>query len=248
MIKNRIILFFAVLSMQLFFGQGVERQILKGKIITESDFLEDIHVINISNNDVVIAQRDGFFSINAGVNDTLMFSAINLKGYQRVVNAFDLSSKLIYVPMEVLVNQLAGVTVTEYKNINAVSLGIIPKGEKTYTPAERKLISAGGIGIVGLINLINGRREMLKKELIVEGKELLQEATIDYFTKDYITKTLKIPEEYVEGFLYYIVEDSRFANEMTNDNKAMAAFILSELATEYITLQKTIKDESNEKE
>jgi hypothetical protein len=39
-------------------------------------------------------------------------------------------------------NQLDEVVIRRYNNINAVSLGIIPN-QKSYTPAERKLRTAG---------------------------------------------------------------------------------------------------------
>jgi hypothetical protein len=40
-------------------------------------------------------------------------------------------------------NQLDEVVIRRYNNINAVSLGIIPANQKSYTPAERKLRTAG---------------------------------------------------------------------------------------------------------
>ena len=235
--------------------------LFKGKIVCESSFLEEIHVINITKNTGVVTQKGGYFSIIAKINDTLMFSAINLKGYQRVVTAADFEKTLVLIPMEVLVNQLSEVTLTQYRNINAVSLGIIPKGQKSYTPAERKLLAAGdfkwysplliplgGMSVDGLLNTISGRKNMLKKELVVERKEMLQEKTSNYFTRDYIIKTLKIPEEYVDGFLFYAVEDIRYMNAMKSENKTMASFILSELATEYLALQKIDENKPNEKE
>ena len=234
--------------------------LFKGKIVSESNYLDEIHVINISKNSGVLTERGGYFKIIANVNDTLMFSAVHLKGYQRVVVQQDFEKELVFIPMEVYENQLAGVTLTKYKNINAESLGIVPKGQKRYTPAERKLrtaeqfhwyspllIPVGGMSVDGLINAISGRTNMLKKELVVERKELLQAKTSDYFSNEYLIETLKIPEEYVAGFLFYVVEDKRFANEMKNENKTMATFILGELAEEYLKLKKAEMLEIDEK-
>ena len=77
---------------------------------------------------------------------------------------------------------------------------------------------------------------MLKKEVLVEKKEMLQLKTTDYFERDYFTKTLKIPEIYVDGFLFYIVENERYAKAMKEKNKDMATFLLSGLAVEYLKL------------
>ena len=49
--------------------------------------------------------------------------------------------------------------------------------------------------------------------------------------------TLKIPEEYVDGFMFYTAENNRFAEAMRVKNYTMATFILSELATKYRELQ-----------
>lgn len=89
---------------------------------------------------------------------------------------------------------------------------------------------------------------MLKKELIVERKEQLQAKTSDYFERKYFLETLNIPEEYVDGFLFYIVDNERYARAMKDKNKTMATFILSELAVEYLKLkeieiEKSPKDE-----
>ena len=253
------ILFIILLFPVLLWSQ--KDSIFNGKIVSESNFLEDIHVINVSKKIGIITERGGYFSIEASVNDTLMFSAINLKGYQRVVTENDFIKELVFIPMEVLVNQLSEVTLTKYKNINAVSLGIIPKGQRSYTPAERKLrtagdfkwyspllIPVGGMNVDGLLNAISGRTKMLEKELIVERKEILQEKVLDHFTREYIVKTLNVPEDYVDGFLFYVVEDPRFTYEMSKENNTMAGFVLSELATKYLELQKTESKALNEKE
>ncbi|WP_445712075.1 hypothetical protein [Flavobacterium sp.] len=217
--------------------------IFKGRIVSESDFLDEIHIVNVSEDIGVVSERGGYFKIKAKVNDTLMFSAVYLKGYQRVVIASDFAKDLVLIPMEAIVNQLSEVTLIEYKNINPESLGIVPKGQKRYTPAERKLMAAGGFGLHSLLNAISGRTKMLEKELVVEKKEMLQEKTIDVFQKEYIVNTLKIPEDYVEGFLFYVVEDDRYIAVMKDDDKAMAIFILGQLASEYIALKELNKKE-----
>jgi hypothetical protein len=54
--------------------------------------------------------------------------------------------------------------------------------------------------------LITGRKAMLKKEVIVEYKEQML-IKLDYlFLPEYYTQTLKIPQEYVRGFQYYVLK------------------------------------------
>ena len=126
---------------------------------------------------------------------------------------------------EVVVNESA---------ISAESLGIIPYGQKKYTPAERKLYTAtSGGGIDGLLNAISGRKAMLKKEIAVEKKEQLL-ARIDVLFEDkYYTETLKIPSEYIKGFQYYCVDDVPFANALSTKNKTLIMFLIVKLAETY---------------
>ena len=239
--------------------------IVNGKIVSESSFLEGIHVINLSKRNGAITDARGYFQIKAKVSDTLQFSAVNLKATRYVLKQSDfpsdLSNDLLLIKMESLITELEEVAIINYKNINAVALGIVPANQRTYTPAERKLAAAGdfkwysplliplgGMSVDGLINSISGRTTMLKKELVVERKELLQAKTSDYFERKYFIETLKIPDEYVDGFLFYIVENEKFVNAMKDKNKTMATFVLSELVVEYLKLKKQETSNKNANE
>lgn len=224
--------------------------IVNGKIVSESSLLEGIHVINLSKRNGAVTDSRGYFQIKAKVSDTLQFSAVNLKATRYVIKQTDFPNDLLLIKMESLITELEEVAIINYKNINAVALGIVPANQKTYTPAERKLAAAGefkwysplliplgGMSVDGLINSISGRTAMLKKEVMVERKEMLQAKTSDYFERKYFVETLKIPNEYVDGFLFYIVENEKFARSMKDKNKTMATFVLSELAVEYLKLK-----------
>lgn len=225
---------------------------INGKIVSESSLLEGIHVINLSSNNGAVTDSRGYFQIKAKVSDTLQFSAINLKATQHILKENDFSTDLLLIKMESLITELQEVSIINYKSINAVALGIVPANQRTYTPAERKLAAAGdfkwysplliplgGMSVDGLINSISGRTSMLKKELVVERKEMLQTKTSDYFDRKYFVETLNIPDEYVDGFLFYIVENERYGRAMKEKNKTMATFILSELATEYLKIKES---------
>ena len=242
-----------LLLLYIFFPLVVLSQndsLVSGKIVSESSLLEGIHVINLSKRNGAVTDSRGYFQIKAKVSDTLQFSAVNLKATRHVLKASDFSNDLLLIKMESLITELEEVAIINYKNINAVALGIVPANQKTYTPAERKLAAAGdfkwysplliplgGMSVDGLINSISGRTAMLKKELVVERKELLQAKTSDYFERKYFIETLKIPDEFVDGFLFYIVENEKFVNAMKDKNKTMATFVLSELAVEYLKLK-----------
>jgi len=257
MIKK--LFFFFLLIPAFVFSQN--DSIIKGKVVSESSLLEGIHIINLSKKNGAITDSRGYFQISAKISDTLQFSAVNLKATRYVVSNNDFSKDLVFIKMESLINELQEVAIVQYKNINAVALGIIPANQKTYTPAERKLAAAeefhwysplliplGGMSVDGMINSISGRTSMLKRELVVERKELLLAKISDYYEREYFTKTLKIPSDYVDGFLFYLVENERFVRAIKDKNKTMASFILSELAVEYLKVSELEPSDINKDE
>lgn len=241
---KKLLFFFLIFPIVVFSQNDT---IIKGKVVSESSLLEGIHVVNLSSRQGVVTDSRGYFQIKAKISDTLQFSAVNLKARRYSISEDDFKQNLILVKMQSLINELDEATIIHYKNINAVALGIVPANQKSYTPAERKLKTANDvngqygtntqIGLDPLLNWISGRTKMLKSEVAVESKEQLQLKTSDYFKRTYFVETLKIPEIYIEGFLFYIVENERYVRAMKDRNKTMATFILSELATEYLKLQ-----------
>ena len=242
---KKLLFFFFIFPMFIFSQNDT---LIKGKVVSESNSLEGIHIFNISQKTGEITDARGYFNIKVKISDTLQFSAVHLKATQYIIKQNDLKEELIFVQMKSLISELDEITLTKYKNINAVSLGIIPANQKTYTPAERKVRTATTGLLDPLINWASGRTKMLKNQVVVEGKEQLQAKTSDYFERKYFLETLNIPEEYVDGFLFYIVDNERYARAMKDKNKTMATFILSELAVEYLKLkeieiEKSPKDE-----
>lgn len=226
---------------------------LKGKVVSESNNLEGINVINQTKSIGTATSRGGYFTIRASVNDTVIFSAVNLKGYLHIVSEEDIQKELLFIPMESMLTELEEITLTKYQNITPEALGIIPKGMKKYTPAERKLKQATGkdnvyglsssVSFDAILNGISGRTKMLKKELEVEKKEILMQQVKYDFDEEYIVSRLKIPNDYVEGFYYYIVDEVRFLRPYKAKNKTMTEFVLSELASKYLALQKLTDNE-----
>ena len=222
------------------FAQGQTTSISKiinGKVTASYNDLEGIYLINLKTEKSTLTEHGGYFSINASVGDTLLFSSVQFKGLKVALKESDFTNNLFFVKMEPIVRFLDEVKINEFKNINAVSLGIISPFTKHYTPAQRKLYTAttgGGILPVDpILNWLSGRTAMLKKEVEVEKKETLMDKVEGWFETKYFTQTLKIPAEYVKGFEYYIVEDAKFAEAVKSKNKTMATFIMNELAVRY---------------
>ena len=84
---------------------------------------------------------------------------------------------------------------------------------------------------------------------MLEKKEFLLESLRLDFSNNYFIEKLKIPEDYISGFLYYLVENRNFVSIYIK-NKTATEFVLTELSVQYLKLlpndcnQKEIHEES----
>ena len=219
---------------------------LRGKIVAETANLENINIINLSNKVSSVSDALGYFDIVAKPQDTLVFSSVNIMEIQVILKNNDFSNKLFFVRLKTKINHLEDVTINN--QINAVSLGIVPKAVKKYTPAERRLKNAGDfkpihlVGLLGgtlpiepIINAITGKTDRLKKELIVERKEKLLLKLNDFYTEEYYTNSLKIPKENVKGFQILALDNVKIIQSIMNNNKTMTSFLLTEFSKKHIS-------------
>ena len=221
--------------------------IIKGKIIVETDDNDGITIVNISNKTNTISGKGGYFKIKAKVNDTIMFSAIHLVGKKLIITKKDFGKDLLFIKLDIYTRHIKEIMVTNADDITAESLGLVPKGQKKYTPAERRLKTAGdfngqfglntAFSIDPLLNAISGRTKQLKAELEVERKEFLQYKINANFDSEYIMNQLHIPEEYVQGFVFYIVEDEELKAAAKAKNKTLISFRMSALAVDFLKLK-----------
>jgi hypothetical protein len=247
--KIRICVLFILVASSIL-AQESGRTRLTGKIAANTIDLDGVYVINLKTEKSTITDKDGYFSIDAISGDTLLFSAVNLKRIQICMEQEDFQKELFMVKMDPIITYLKEVVVRRYDNINAFSLGIVSKGKKSYTPAERKLYTAnslnatasndgmagGSISVDPLLNWMSGRTKMLKKELEVENKELYMQQLENMFNKNIFVNVLKIPLEYVKGFEYYVVDNERFTTVLKSKNKTNIEFAMITLAEKYIEI------------
>jgi hypothetical protein len=244
---NKHLLAFVILFfMSNSWAQDETRKALRGKIVSDASELEGIYILNMNTEKVALTESGGYFSIMAKEGDSLMLSSIQIKGEIITLAAADFEKDLFFTKVEAMVHALDEVKIVRYENLNAFSLGIVQKKPKTYTPAERRLLTAGDLkptdflGLLGggmqadpIINAISGRTAMLKKQVDAERKEYLMAYISNMFEDEYFIEKLKIPVEYVRGFLYYIVENERFVAAVKAKNKTMSDFLMGELAVKF---------------
>jgi len=244
---NKVLCVLVVVLSQTTWSQNQDRANVNGKIVSNTNDLEGVYVVNAQTEVMVTTGADGAFSIMAKPGDTLVFSSIQFKENRVLLTNENFTDLNFTVKLSLVMHQLQEVIIKRYDNINAVAMGIVPTGQKTYTESERKLRTAtaldatasasgmagGSISADPFLNFLSGRTKMLKKELIVEKKEFFMKLLENMFSLDHFVNRLKIPNEYVKGFEYYAVENDRFTVILNSKNKTSTEFLLAELAVKY---------------
>ncbi len=229
---HKVILIAALLLTISAVSQSDER-FLHFRVIADSASTEGINVINLVNERTTVTNSRGAFSIAAKPDDLLVLTSVNFEYKRKIIDEADLKKDTIFIRMTPKITQLDEVIINEYSHINAVSLGIVPKNQKKYTQAERKLYAAqtGPIDIIA--NLLSGHTKMLKKELEVSKKEILLAKMEFLYDDSYYIDTLNIPPDHIKGFQYFLVEDSEFATALKSKNKTLTMFLATKLAAKY---------------
>jgi len=244
---NKVLCVLVIIVSNASWSQGQDRSVVSGKIISNTNDLEGVYVVNAQTETMVTTSADGSFSIVAKEGDTLVFSSIQFKENRVLLTPENFSDLNFTVKLNLVMHQLQEVIIRTYDNINSVALGIVPAGQKKYTEAERKLhtatalnatanagsLAGGSISADPLLNFFSGRTAMLKKEVAVEKKESFMRLLENMFSLDHFVNRLKIPSEYVKGFEYYAVENEKFTVILNSKNKTSTEFLLGELAVKY---------------
>jgi hypothetical protein len=232
--RNKILLIAFLLVAQFAISQTQE-QIFSGKIVIDSTSAENINILNSRTQKATVSNKKGEFNIGVKIGDLLILSSFNLETKRKFVRAEDLHGELIILKMALIANELNEVKVNENSEINAENLRI-PTATKHYTPAERKVRTATTGLLDPLFNKLSGRTKMLKKQVLVEKNEKLLMKLDGLYEDKYYTDVLKIPNDYIGGFQYYIVEDPDFARALVDKNKPLTMFFVKKLAVDYVNL------------
>jgi hypothetical protein len=234
-------LLFALLLFVAFdFGLSAQEKILIGKITIENVGTPEITVLNTTKKTATITDEGGMFAINAEAGDNLQISSVQTGEYNQEVKEADFTAELFEIKLKIAVNMLKEVEVTEYKSINAASVGIIPADFVSYTPAEKDLMLAKGnrgLSIDGILNMISGRTKKMKRNLAVERDQMALAQIQSLYTDEYYIQKLKIQEGQIPAFQYFLLDNADFVKAMKAKNVKLTSFLSLDLADKFLKLQ-----------
>ncbi|NHN26445.1 carboxypeptidase-like regulatory domain-containing protein [Flavobacterium jejuense] len=99
---------------RLLYSQGIEREILNGRIIADSVEVENITIFNISTNIGAVSDSNGKFSIKARVADTLYFQGLSFVSKKYALTEKDFFVKELEIRLKVNINELNEVVITPF--------------------------------------------------------------------------------------------------------------------------------------
>lgn len=231
MSKNYYTTLVFLLTSALAVGQSFFSKKLTGRVYGADGDVAATHVQNITAKRATITDINGFFSIPANLNDTLLFSAVQFKKKQVVITAEILNQPTLNVLLEDVLNELDEVVVTPYnltgdltKDANIIpiepvvtasTLGLPNAYVKPLTLAERELFEAtSGGGLLPLnpiLNGISGRTKMLKERVARNNKYARTKRVRAFYADSIIVSDLKIPDLKIPDFMYYCEIDPSFS-------------------------------------
>jgi hypothetical protein len=210
------------------------RKPLHGKVIITGDGVMGIFIINKSTGTETKSGADGLFTIEAKPGDKLAVFHKNIVSRDFVVSDASFEANPYVLEAEPKGSELQEVVIT---GVTSESLGLVPKGQKKVTEADRKLIkySSGG-GLIYLINALTGKLKPLKRARETVKKQVLKDQVWNMITEADI-KQCGISAEMAKGFIFYAIEDKR-VKAAVDSGSGEIKLLLIEIAEEYLKLQK----------
>lgn len=112
--KYKILLLFVLIITQISFSQGVERKVLRGKIVADSLEVENLTVYNITSNIGAITDVDGKFSINARATDILFIQGLSYDSKRYVLTDKDFWLPVLEIKLHIKITELNEIIITPY--------------------------------------------------------------------------------------------------------------------------------------
>lgn len=218
--KSKIGILILGLFCQFCFGQTLTRKPLHGQVVNDSIKLENGIVFNVNSKTGSVIKAQGFFSILAKVNDTLVFSSLTFKSKKIVLTAKQIAAPILRVKVEAYANQLLEVFVYAKKGIKPIEGNSQKYVDRQYfddeksSPKNRTMPPDGSIeNGVNFVRIYKDVLKILRKnnpertDFVTETN--FTEVAMKRVSYSFFTNTLKLKDEEIRLFLVFCENDSK---------------------------------------
>lgn len=244
--KSVLLIFILLFSLPLAAQQDT---LLNGRVVSGGVPIAKVFVINKKTATETTTDAQGNFTMTAKSGDVIVVYSNRTQVREFIMSALCFKDNPYVMEVKGTAYELDEVVITA-EAVTSESLGIVEKGQKKYTPAEKRLATASNpfpelilgsmpgavISTDLILNAISGRTKMLKKALAFEGKGDAINEIDGLYTQQELKDDLHIPQEYIQGFKFYVVEDAACAAALKSRNAHLAKQRLTELALKYVDL------------
>lgn len=255
--KTFAILFFVIPVM--FFAQQAERTLVNGVITAPiGEDLEGISVYNVSSQKGTITDQNGAFTLEVGLQDRVLFTALQFQKFTIIVDEGIIENKQLKVYVnpavvqldEIIVrpHDLTGNIVVDVARIKTVDLdaGInyaweqmefgyefsddrssSVKNTALDRTSQMAIEHIGTINLLGFVGLLGetlfrnrNRSQILSPLEKAQLADASFTAVYQRFAQSYFTDNLKLTQDQIEPFLYFI-SNNGFTTDLLKENNEL---------------------------
>ncbi len=240
---------------------GQESRKINGRLLNVNNDVGQVTVANVTTKKGTITSVNGTFEIVVSEGDTLMIKALQFKTEQLTVTQKIYDSGLIEVFMTPDVSELETVQLSNNglsgdinKDAEEVKLAVRPKAlgpkitpiaveyRRLHTATSRPADQVGrqnlrlDVSLDGILNKISGKTKRLKKAVEIMEYQKKVDQLRNYYADAVFTSSLRIPEEYIDDFTFWVLKDDEQLRDVDLKNKLSTLEYLLSKQKEYKNL------------
>ncbi|AWH74364.1 hypothetical protein DCS32_09395 [Dokdonia sp. Dokd-P16] len=254
-------LFFALMFVCSTVLNGQESREITGRLLNVNDDVAQVTVVNLTRKKGTITSVNGTFKIKVREGDILMIKALQFKTEQLTVTNKIYDSGFIEVFMTPDVSELETVQLSNNglsgnikKDAKEVKLVVRPKAlgakrepiaveyRRLHTATSRPPDQVGrqnlrlDVSLDGILNKISGKTKRLKKAVEIMEYQKKVDQLRSYYADAVFTSSLRIPEEYIDDFTFWVLKDEEQLRDVDLKNKLSTLEYLLSMQKEYKSL------------
>jgi len=225
--KKLIILIFI-----LFSGISFSQEMIQGKLLLEDFSTIKISVFNKNSKEIIETDSRGIFKMKMNESDTLVFYQDDLIFDALIIPKHVIETKSLryFLKKEGSILEELIIDKTPLFNLGGKKL---TRAEKLEHQNSIKLVQNNSLGVTtdGIVNRISGRNNIIKKIKKFETNERDFKEFMFIYTDKKLLNEFKIPKEYINLFVYYIIDDPEFDHAKVSLNEEYHFFLIQKTET-----------------